>query len=484
MDIGYKDLREWLSEVEEMGELGVARSVDLNEDVGRIAEVSTSTEEGAAVLLDEFEGYDEGHRILLNPFGTTRRIACSYGFPSEVDRLTLLEHFKNRLKNFELIPPKFVEKGPIFENRVIGKDVDLHRFPVPKWHKDDGGPYIGTGSIVITRDPDEKWVNLGTYRNQLHDGKTVGFYISSGHHGRTHRDKYFSRGEPCPVAIVFGSDPLLFSSGMTELPWGVCEYDWVGGWRGEPVEVIKGPITGLPIPANAEIVIEGFSYPDKVRHEGPFGEWTGYYASGSRDEPYIEVEAVYFRNNPILLGIPPQKPPYDADKGRQYIKSALLVQQLGRQGINGVTNAWCYGLGGCRLLVAVAIKQQYCGHSRQVGHAVYTSTVANYAGRYVVVVDDDIDVTDLTDVTWALLTRSDPATSIDIVQRATSTPLDPRISPEDRAAERWFNSRAIIDATRPYEWRNQFSKVVRPDPQYRRESREKFGQLLKIKTSK
>jgi len=480
MDIGYKDLREWLSQVEELGELRVAKSIDLKEDVGRIAEVSVSTEAGAAILLDEFEGYEKGYRILLNPFGTTRRVAWTFGFPLDVDRLKLLEHFKSRLEKIELIPPKYVETGPIFENRMVGKEVDLLRFPVPKWHRDDGGLYIGTGCIVITRDPDEGWVNLGTYRNQLHDEKTVGFYISSGHHGRIHRDKYFSRGEPCPVAVVFGSDPLIFTSGMTELPWGISEYDWVGGWRGEPVEVIKGPITGLPIPANAEIVIEGFSYPGKTKFEGPFGEWTGYYASGARDEPYIEVRALYFRNDPILLGIPPQKPPYDADKGRQYIKSALLVQQLKRQGIPGITDAWCYGLGGCRLFVVVAIKQQYCGHSRQVGHAAYTSTIANYAGRYVVVVDDDIDVTDLNDVMWAILTRSDPATSIDIVHRATSTLLDPRISPEDRASGRFFNSRAIIDATKPFEWRDQFPKPVRPDPEYRKESREKFGHLFKF----
>jgi len=227
-------------------------------------------------------------------------------------------------------------------------------------------------------------------------------------------------------------------------------------------------------------VIEGFSSPGKVRFEGPFGEWTGYYASGARDEPYIDVKAVYYRNNPILLGMPPEKPPYDADKGRQYIKSAVLVQQLTRQGIAGVTNAWCYGLGGCRLFVAVSIKQQYPGHARQVGHATYTSNVANYCGRYVVVTDEDIDVTDLDEVMWAILTRTDPATSIDFITRATSTPLDPRISPEDRAAGRFFNSRAIIDATKPWEWRDKFPMPDRPDLQYRQESRKKFGHLFEF----
>lgn len=481
MDIPYRDLREWVAQVDEMGELRTATSIDLKEDVGRIAEISASTEEAPAILLDEFAGYEKGYRILLNPYGTTRRIAWTYGFLLETDRLKLLENFKNRLEKLELIPPRVVESGPVFENRMLGKEINLLRFPVPKWHREDGGPYIGTGCMIITRDPDEGWVNLGTYRNQLHDGKTVGFFISPGHHGRAHRDKYFRRGEPCPVAVVFGCDPLLFTAAMVELPWGISEYDWVGGWRGEPVEVIKGPITGLPIPAHAEIVIEGFSYPGKTRPEGPFGEWTGYYASGTQPEPEIEVQAVYFRNDPILLGVPPQKPPYDADKGRQYVRSALLVRELKRQGIMGITNAWGYGVGGCRLLIVVSVKTQYCGHSKLVGHAAYTSTVARNAGKYVVVVDEDIDVTDLNDVIWAMLTRSDPASSIDIVHRATSVSLDPRISPEDRAAGRFYNSRAIIDATRPFEWKDQFPKSVRPDSDYRRESRKRFGDLFEFK---
>lgn len=480
MEVGYKDLREWILQAQELGALKVSKSNDLEEDVGRIAEVSSVSESGPALILDEFPGFDPGYRILLNPFGNTRLIALSFGFPVDSDRVTLFEHFKERLQGVDPIPPQYVESGPIFENRLVGDDVNLNRIPVPKWHKGDGGPYIGTGSLVITQDPDEKWVNLGTYRNQLHDEKTVGFYIAPAHHGWAHRDKYFSRGEPCPVAIVFGSDPLLFTSGMLELPWGASEYDWVGGWRGEPLKVIKGPITGIPIPANAEIVIEGFSYPDKVHNEGPFGEWTGYYASDRREQPYVDVRALYFRDNPILLGMPPQKPPYDADKARQYIKSALLVQELKQYGLPGITNAWCFGLGGCRLLVAVAIRQQYHGHSRQVGHATYASTVANFCGRYVVVVDEDIDVTDINDVIWAVLTRSDPATSIDIIGRTTTSPLDPRISPEAREEGCLYNSRAIIDATKPFEWIKKFPTPVRPDLKYRRESREKFGHLFEF----
>ena len=477
MNVDYGDLREWLSHVEAEGELRRVKGIGL-EDVGRIAELCAAVAEAPALLLDDFPGYEKGFGILLNPFGTRRMIAYTFGFAPEPDRLKLLDSFSQRLQRLKLLPPSFVDSGPVMQNVMTGADVDLLRFPVPKWHPEDGGPFIGTGCLVITRDPDTGCVNAAPYRNQLFDKKTVGFHAQPGHHGTIHRDMYFKRGQPCPVAIVFGSDPLLLSGGMAESPYGMCEFDWVGGWREEPIQVIKGPVTGLPIPATAEIAIEGFSYPGKMRQEGPFGEFSGYYASGTRDEPFIEVEALYYRANPILLGTAPMKPPYDADKGREYFQSAGLMQELKDQGIRGITNTWCFGLGGCRMLVVVGIDQRYCGHSRQVGHAAYVSRVANIHGKLVVVVDDDIDVTDLDDVMWAILTRCNPATSIDIIPRASTTSLDPLLSPKDRAAGCFFNSRAIIDATKPYEWKEQFPKEVRSDFAYRRETERLFGHLL------
>lgn len=481
MTIDYRDLREWLAMADAMGALNRAGGAGLDEDVGRIAETGASTEEAPALLLEAFEGYDPGCRILLNIFGMTGLIARTFGFPADAGRSQLLEHFKGHLAGETLIPPRLVTDGPVLENRLMGDDVDLTRFPVPLWHKDDGGPYIGTGSFVISRDPDEGWVNLGTYRNQLHDRNRMGLFISPVHHGKMHMDKYFARGEPFPVAVVLGSDPLLFTAGTTDIPWGVSEYDWVGGWRGVPEDVIEGPVTGLPIPARAEIAVEGFCYPGREHLEGPFGEWPGYYASERAEAPCIDVKGLYYRNDPILLGVPPQKPPYDPDKLRQYLRSALLVRQLQNLGIPGIANAWCYSLGGCRLLVAVSIKQGYPGHARQAGHAAYTTPIVNFVGKYVIVVDDDIDVTDMNDVMWALLTRSDPATSIDIITRATSSETDPRIPPEDREAGRYYNSRAIIDATRPFEWKDRFPRTVTPDAAYREKSRELFGHLFEVK---
>jgi len=351
-------------------------------------------------------------------------------------------------------------------------------FPAPKWHPLDGGRYIGTGSFDITRDPDDGWVNLGTYRVMVHDATRLGYYISPGKHGRIQRQKYFDRNQACPVAMVFGSDPALFLASCTEVPYGLSEYDWVGGVRGEPVRVLRGPVTGLPLPADAEIVIEGFASPQEKMVEGPFGEWTGYYASASREEPVLKVEALYYRNDPIIVGSPPGQPPDEQSRYRAFFRSALLLDELDKAGIPDVVGAWQHEVGGARMFTVVAIKQRYPGHSRQALHVAAQCHAGGYAGRYVVVVDEDIDPLNLEEVLWAMCTRSDPAESIDIIQRAWSTPLDPRIPPAKRREKNFTNSRALIDATRPWEWKDEYAPINVPPREAREAAHQRWGYLL------
>jgi 4-hydroxy-3-polyprenylbenzoate decarboxylase len=330
----------------------------------------------------------------------------------------------------------------------------------------------------VTQDPDEDWVNLGTYRVMVHDEKSVGFYISPGKHGRIHRDKYMAMNKPMPAVIVVGGDPLLFLLACNEVPYGVCEYDLAGALRGKPYPVVKGRVTGLPIPAHAEIALEGYVRPDKLRKEGPFGEWTGYYASGSREEPVFEVEAIYHRNDPIILGCPPNRPPDELARYRAVVRSGLLREQLERAGMSGIKGVWADEAGSSRMLLGIAIEQRYPGHATQVGHVASQCHVGAYAGKMVVVVDDDVDVTNLDELVWAMVTRCDPATSIDIVHNAWSTHLDPRISPEDKKKGQLTNSRLIVDATRPYAWKDRFPDVNIPSPETARKARDKFSYLL------
>jgi len=474
----YTGLRDWLEEVERMGQLRYVHGANWQEEIGAATDVLQHHDDSPAAIFDQVPGCDPSFRVLVNSFGATDRIALTLGLPTGMSKVETSEAWRKKIKALTPIPPEYVTDGPVMENVRHGDDIDMTIFPTPVWHPLDGGRYIGTGSFDITRDPDDGWINMGTYRVMLHDKTRLGYYISPGKHGRMHRQKYFARHEPCPVAMVFGSDPMQFLASCTEVPFGVSEYDWVGGVRGEALKVIKGPITGLPIPADAEIVIEGFASDVETMVEGPFGEWPGYYGSAMREEPVIKVEALYYRNNPILVGSPPGQPPDEQARYRALLRSALLRDELEKCGVPDVIGSWCHAVGGSRLFTVVSIKQRYPGHARQVLHLAAQVHTGAYAGRYVVVVDEDIDPSNLEEVMWAVCTRSDPATSIDIIHKAWSTPLDPRITPEQRRLKDFTNSRGLIDATRPYEWRDEYPPVNVPSGEYRAASAQRWGYLL------
>ena len=480
LGVPYGNLREWIAEAEKLDEVRHVKGATWEEDIGLATELLQHDENAPSALFDEIPGYPKGFRVLTNFFGG-RRQNMILGFPTDFTKVELSDAFLDRYRQAidQPIPHEVVEDGPVLENVLTGDDVDVFKFPTPKWHDADGGRYIGTGSFNVTRDPDEGWVNVGTYRVMIHDAKTVGFYISPGKHGRLHREKYTAAGKPMPVCVVIGVDPLTFLMSSTEVPHGVCEYDVAGALRGEPLKVVLGRHTGLPFPAEAEIVLEGFCHPDKTRPEGPFGEWTGFYGSPVHEGPVIDVVAIYHRDDPIMLGCPPQRPPEEQARYRAVVRSALLKEQIAQAGVPDVTSVWCHEVGGSRMLTGVAIKQRYAGHATQAGHIAAQCRVGGYAGKYVIVVDDDIDVSDLGDLMWALVFRSDPATSIDIIKGAWSTPLDPSIPPWEKDRGNTTNSRAVIDACRPYHWRDQYPKVNMPPPELWAKAKKKWGYLLK-----
>ncbi|HWP60304.1 MAG TPA: UbiD family decarboxylase [Candidatus Acidoferrales bacterium] len=476
----YRDLREWLSEAERLGELRTVLGASWQEEIGLAADVVVPADDGPAVIFDEVPGCPRGFRLLVNVFAGKRR-NMTLGFPDHLSKQELSQaFFEHYVKKQARIAPVFVDDGPVFENIVTGDDIDITKFPAPIWHAHDGGRYIGTGCYSVTMDPDERWVNVGCYRAMIHDRKSVGLLIVPGKHGYMHREKYFSRGERMPVALVVGSDPLFFFVAGTEHPYGVCEFDLVGGMRGKPVELVRGKVTGLPFPATAEIVLEGFLDPKVRRNEGPFGEWTGYYAGGTSPQPVLDIQAVYHRNDPIILGVPPLGGGSDEmARYRAVIRSAMLKQELADAGVPDVTQVWCHEVGASRMLHGIAIKQRYPGHAKQVGVLAASCGSTVYGCKFIIVVDDDVDVSNFEQLMWAMITRSDPATSMDIVRRMRTSPADPLLSEERRQAKDLTNSRAIIDATRPFEWRDKFPKVNAPSPEAARKAREKFGYLLR-----
>ena len=471
----HADLREFLSRIDRAGELLRVPGADWNLEMGTLAEVVNqgSRNQPPAILFDDIPGYPKGFRVLSGATNSMRRLAIAMGFPVPDHPLDVVQSYRDRMKTHKPVPPRVVKSGPVLENVLRDGQVDVLKFPVPFLHELDGGRYLGTDDVVIMRDPEENWVNCATYRVMVHDARRLGIWISPGKQGRQIREKYFKQGKPCPVLVSCGHDPLLFLAGSNELRFGLSEFDYVGGHRGEPVEVVESELYGLPMPAHAELVIEGDMVPGEVAPEGPFGEFTGYYAGGKSDQPVIRVRRIYHRNDPILGMATPMRPPSDFSYSKCVMKAGMIWDEVERAGLAGVKGVWCHEAGGARMFNVIAIKQAYGGHSKQAGMAAASCQSGSYLGRFVVVVDEDIDPTDLFDVTWAMCTRCDPVEDIDIIRKMWSTPLDPRIP----RGTTW-NSRAVIDACKPYEMLNSYPPVAQATPALRRKVEEKFKNLL------
>ena len=471
-----QDLRDWITQVDQMGELTRVSGVDPNLELGGLVDLYQWEMGNPALLFDDIIGHRAGYRLLANVLTSTPRVALSLGLPTESTALDLVHAWRTQLKDLKPKTAEIVEHGPVLENQQQGGQVDVTRFPAPVWHTGDGGRFIGTGNIVVMRDPETGWVNSGTYRVQLHDAQTLGLYISPGKHGRLIRDRYWSRGEACPVAVAVGQDPLLLLLGGLEVEYGTNEFDVAGAIKGEPLQLIKAPYTGLPVPASAEIVFEGEIPPNEFHNEGPFGEWTGYYASGEKDEPIIRVRSVLHRDDPIVLGCLPGKPPNDNTFFRSPLRAALIWDELERSGVPGIVGVWSHEAGGGRLFNVVSIRQMYPGHAKQVGMATASCHAGAYANRFVVVVDDDIDPTDTNEVLWAMCTRTDVVEDIDVIKRCWSTPLDPMAYAGEE--QRYFNNRMIIDACRPYDRQKTFPAVARATAEEAHSLRARWPQLF------
>jgi UbiD family decarboxylase len=471
----HKDLREFVARAEAQGELLRIRGVDWNLEMGTLAEAvyQGAKENPPAILFEDIPGYPKGFRVLSGTTNSSKRLAITLGFPVPRHPLDVVRAYRDRMKSHRPIAPRVVKQGPILENVDRGDAIDLLKFPAPFLHEQDGGRYLGTDDLVLMRDPEHDWVNGGIYRAMLQNKNTLGLWMSPGKHGRQIRDKYWARGKPCPVLISAGNDPLLFLAGGNEIKFGLSELDYAAGHRGLPFDVIESEVYGLPMPAHAEIVIEGALHPDDTMPEGPFGEFTGYYAGGRTEQPVVRVERVYYRNDPILTMATPMVPPSDFSFSKCVMKSGMIWDEVERAGLSGVTGVWCHEPGGARMFNVIAIKQAYAGHARQAGHLAASCQSASYFGRFVVVVDDDIDPTNLWEVIWSMCTRCDPADDIDFIRKAWSGPLDPRI-PRGTAT----NSRAVIMACRPFEMIKDFPPVARASKELRARVEEKYREVL------
>jgi UbiD family decarboxylase len=470
----YRNLREFIALVDKLHTLRRIEGADARFEVGAITELAAGMADAPALLFDSIKGFPRGLRIFTNAVTSPQRAALALGIDPALRPLDALKAWMEKRRTLTPHAPALVKDASFLQNALTGDAVDLAQFPAPIWHRGDGGPFIGAGSIVIMRDPDSGWINASIYRIQVQGPHRVTVQFDhAGRHGAIIAKKYWDQGKPCPLAVVNGEDPALFIAGFEYLAAGQSEYEFAGAIKGAPIEVHPGPQTGLPLPAHAEMVIEGHLLPmsETTLPEGPFGEFTGYYASEARPAPVMEVTGVFHRSDPILLGSPPMKPP------RFHfglpLRAATIWQNLDAAGVTDVVGVWQHV---SQLMTVVALKQRYDGHAKR---AALVAAAHGYMARIVVVVDEDVDCSSINDVMWALATRCEPSEQIDIVRNAWSSALDPRIHPDDKLAGISAHSKLIIEACQPFSWRDRFPPTSALSQEEMRAIEEKWGEQLK-----
>ncbi|MEW6665041.1 MAG: phenylphosphate carboxylase subunit beta [Thermodesulfobacteriota bacterium] len=441
--MAFQDLRSFIRRLEEEGELHrVKAEVDWDLELSHIAKINEQ-KQGPALLFENVKGYSSP--VFTSALATARRLALALDLPGEMSLMQIAQQWANRVRS--KIPPREVRTGPCKENIDLGDKVNILKFPVPKYYENDGGRYIGTTHCIISKSPESGWINVGTHRMQVLDQRSAGIWMIPGKHIQLHLKEYERLGKPMPVAVAIGVDPIAFLVSSAPFPPGECEYDFMGALRGEPVEVVKAETVDIPVPAAAEVILEGEVDPVDLKPEGPYGEYSGYYQA-SWPKPYMKIKCVTYRNNPIHWGCTTGRPITDIHMLMSLNRTAQLWADLTSIGIPGLKGVYCPPETGGYFTAIVSIRQLYAGHARQVGTAVLSCPSGTYSTKLVVVVDEDVDPTDLSQVWWAIGMRFQPNRGTEILNRGLSSHIDPSLHIDQKD----YTSRMIIDATIPFEW--------------------------------
>ncbi|MBI2217732.1 MAG: UbiD family decarboxylase [Candidatus Rokubacteria bacterium] len=491
--MGFMDLREWIARLDKEGELRrITAEVDWDREIGAIAR-RVLEKKGPALLFEAIKGYRTGRctKLFTGGLGSRDRLALALGFPRDVVNRDLVGYVMQ--KNRERIPAVTVRTGPVKDVIVRPPDIDQHEFPVPRWHYREGGRYIHTFSAIVTRDPDTRVMNAGIYRGMIGQRDTTPMLlIKGGQHWGQHFVKYAARGEPMPVACVIGWDPVMPLLAGSPIPAGVCEWDVMGAYRGEPAELVRCETVDLEVPATAEIVLEGLIADDPATYEteGPFGEFTGYVSDLPTPRPTMTLTCITHRRDPIFRGCLEGTLPGSASENSvmsSVQRAAIAWNILVAAGIPGIRDVVVHPItNGTN--VCVQITKHYQGQPKQIAAALWGASAAQFRYKHVFVVEDDIDVSSYEQLDWALAYRMNAGEDgIVVFPGIFGSPIDPSTPLEDRDIRQlgtglW--NRVLFDATRNWkfprrpEWDGErFPPTVRPAPEDEARVSERWSEL-------
>jgi len=466
--VAYRDLREFIKRLEKEGELKrISVEVDPQLEITEITD-RVSKANGPALLFERPKG--SNMPVLINALGSKRRMAIALEVNAVEDVAARIRGYldmqspQGLFDKLKMLPklaeigaffPKTVKNGPCKE--VIHRDsFSLFSLPILKCWPQDGGRYI-TWPLVITKNPENGKRNVGVYRMQVYDERTTGMHWQTQKHGAEHFRRLKAQGKPArmPVAVAIGADPAVAMAGILPIPPDLDEMMFAGFLRRESVEMVPCETCDLEVPANAEIILEGYVDVDEMRTEGPFGDHTGFY-SLEGEYPVFHVTCVTHRKDPIymttIVGPPPQE---DFYIGQAIERVFLPVMKMQFPEIVDVSMP---AEGIFHNLMIISIRKSYPGHARKIMNGIWGLGQAMFT-KVIVVVDEDVDVQNHQEVVWKALCAIDPERDVQFVMGPVDT-LDHAARLQD------FGSKMGIDATRKWEsegFRRRWPDVIAMD---------------------
>lgn len=414
----FDSLRDWIDYLRDQGQLVEnGEEIDIQGEVAAISRKIALTS-GPAVLHTNIKGYP-GWRIFSDGLTTRQRTAWAMGMSED----KLVTKMAEKSSSLEKIKPKEVADGPCKEVKFFGEDIDLTRVPIPFTGVYDNPPFI-TAGISNIRDPETGWINTGIRRFQLKGKNRINNLVLPFQHEGIIFDKFIKRGEPAPVAVIVGADPLFYLISLMPAPDQVDEMDTWGAYAGRPLEVVKCETSDIVVPASAEMVIEGEMDPEERILEGPFTEFTGFY-SMLRMVPYINIKCITMRKDCIYQNMYLSIPTSEGHNTGHLMNEVELLRQL-KALVPEVTDVAILSSWG--MVTAISIdkkkREQNQGLVKKIGLAVKAVKASPWV-KNVIIVDDDMDPHNVHEMLWCLSVKFQAQKDIMVIPDFPGGFLDP-----------------------------------------------------------
>jgi 4-hydroxy-3-polyprenylbenzoate decarboxylase len=452
-----KSLREYIDRLKALGEVQeISTEVDWHLELGAIVRRSYELR-APAPLFQRIKGIEPGFRVLGAPAGVSCqpglflcRIALSLGLPATSSAREIVAALTDA-HDRKPLPPRRVTNGPCKENKLLGEAVDLWRLPTPYIHDGDGGRYLNTWGTVVVQTPDRQWTNWSISRMMVTGKNTLaGLVLPQQHLGMIYA-QWQAQGKSMPFALALGTEPVIpFVSGMP-LDDGVNEADFIGGYLGEPVEVIDCETVDLQVPATSEIVLEGMASVTETVPEGPMGEYSGYLDPGRGSmQPVFHVSAMTYRHEPILPVVAAGEPIEENHTCWGLAISGQVLWELRRRNLPAAMCFCPFASAGHWLVITIDRSARGQRSSadlmKELADVLFHSRAGSLIPK-IFVLDDDIDPTNLEELVWAIATRCHPQRGPVLFPGEPVLPLVGYLDKQERRDRR--STKALYNCLRP-----------------------------------